>query len=48
MLHGSSWGDADDGGVVAFAFFDFSLVVGFGVGVVAGGEERGGEEYGVF
>ena len=34
-------GDADDGGVVAFAFGSFAFVVGAGVGVVAGGEEGG-------
>ena len=32
-------GDADDGGVVAFAFLDFSLVVDFGVGVMPDGDE---------
>ena len=36
-------GDADDCGVVAFAFGSFALVVGAGVGVVLGGDERRGE-----
>ena len=40
-------GDADDGGVVAFAFGSFLLVVGAGVGVVLGGDE-GCLEHGVF
>ena len=37
-------GDADHGGVVAFAFGSFALVVGAGVGVVLGGDEGRGEE----
>jgi hypothetical protein len=40
-------GDADDRSVVLFAFGSFALVVGAGVGVVLGGDERG-EEHGVF
>ena len=35
-------GDADDGGVVVFAFGSFALVVGLGVRVVEGGNERVG------
>ena len=43
----ASWGDAEDCCVVAFAFLEFSSVVDFGVRVVAGGDERCGEEHGV-
>ena len=37
-------GDADDGGVVAFAFGSFGLVVGAGGGVVLGRDEGCGED----
>ena len=43
----SASGEADDGGVVFLAFGPFSLVVGLGVWVVLGGDERS-DEHGVF
>ena len=42
----TSAGDADDRGVVFFALGAFALVVGVGVGVVLGSDERG-DEHGV-
>jgi hypothetical protein len=41
----ASSGEADDGGVVAFAFGAFAVVEGFGLGRAEGGER--GEEHGV-
>ena len=37
----SAAGEADEGGVVAFAFDSFALVVGAAVGVVEGSNECG-------
>lgn len=39
----STSGDADDGGVVLFAFISLALVVGLGVRVVSRGDECGEE-----
>ena len=44
---GAAAGDADDGGVVAFALGSFTQVVGAGVGIVSGSDERG-DEHSVF
>ena len=44
---GAAAGDADDRGVVAFALGSFTQVVGAGVGIVSGSDERG-DEYSVF